>query len=193
METNSQNNSEIEKSSPPEASENSEVPVNNCEKCGRAISQATGKCYYCAEADPEDLKKLNFLMLDWQHSAAKDPDARASENSKKVLSFFQALAASASIAIGMVPDFIPDQSIYAYFIIAALIAFSCWCFYFNSATLVYSVIANAAGMIFFLNLAFKVIPQLILPAFVCGFIASLCAFTIFLITVRIYKNKAVEI
>ena len=193
METNSQNNSENENSSPAEVSANSGIPAVNCESCGRAISQTTGKCYYCAEPDPEDLKKLNFLMLDWQHKAASDPSARASENTKKVLSFFQALAASASIAVGMVSGFIPEQATYVYFIIAAVIAFSCWCFYFNSATLVYCVLANATGMIFFLNLAFQAMPHLILPAFICGFIASLCAFTLFLITVRIYKNKAVEI
>ena len=193
METNSQNTSEIENPSLTEASGNSDVSAQSCHACGRAISQTTGKCYYCAEADPEDLKKLNFLMLDWQHQAARDPATRASENSKKVLSFFQALAGSASISVGMVSDFVPGQATYIYFVIAALLAFSCWCFHFNSTALIYAVLANATGMIFFLNLAFQALPHLILPAFISGFIASLCAFTLFLITVRIYKNKAVEI
>lgn len=193
METNSENKSENENSSVADAPNSSAAAESLCQKCSRAISLTTGKCYYCAEPEPEDLKKLNLLMLDWQHKAASDPDARASENTKKVLSFFQALAASASIAVGMVDGFIPDQAVYIYFILAALIAFSCWCFYFNSATLVYCVLANTAGMMFFLHLAFKGLPQHILQAFICGFIASLCSFTLFLITVRIYKNKAVEI
>lgn len=193
METNSQNNLESENSSAPEASNSSSSPGNVCKMCSRAISLTTGKCYYCAESEPEDLKKLNILMLDWQHKAASDPDARASENTKRVLSLFQALSASACIAIGMVPDFIPIQASGVYFIFAALVAFSCWCFYFNSIALTYCVLANAATMFFFLNLAFRVMPDLILPAFACGFIAALNAFILFLITVRIYKNKAVEI
>lgn len=193
METNSQNNSENENSSAAEASTSPAMPESVCKICSRIISQTTGKCYYCAEAEPEDLKKMNLLMLDWQHKAASDPEARVSENTKKVLSFFQALAASACIAIGMVPDFIPIQPTWAYFLLAAIVAFSCWCFHFNSLALCYCVLANAACMFFFLNLAFKVMPDLILPAFACGFIGALNAFILFLITVRIYKNKAVEI
>ncbi len=189
MESNSKNKPENENSSAADASKSKA----NCKSCGRAISQTTGKCYYCAEADPEDIKNLNFIMLDWQRKAASDPDLRSTEKSKKVLSLIQAFVASACIALGLVPDFIPFKIANLVFLFGAVSAISCWCFYFNSLTLLFCIMANVANMLFFLQLAFKCIPQLIIPAFVCGFVASLSAFTLFLIMVRIFKNKAVEL
>jgi len=188
MESNSENIAENENSTAPAS-----VSDPSCKSCGRAISQTTGKCYYCAEADPEDIKKLNFIMLDWQHKAASDPDVRSTEKSKKVLSLIQAFIASACIALGIVPDFIPFNFSKFVFLFGILSAVSCWCFYFNSATLIFCILTNIATMIFFLELAFQCIPSLIIPAFVCGFVASLGAFTLFLIMVRIFKNKAVEL
>lgn len=189
MESNSENIPENENSVANDAS-TSEV---GCKSCGRAVSQTTGKCYYCAEANPEDIKNLNFIMLDWQQKAASDPDLRSTENIKKILSLIQAFIASACLALGMVPDFIPFKIVNFVFLFGALSAFSCWCFYFNSLTLLFCIVTNVATMLFFLQLAFKCIPQLIIPAFVCGFVASLCAFILFLIMVRIFKNKAVEL
>ena len=189
MESNSQNMSENENSSAAEAS----ISDHNCKSCGRALSQTSGKCYYCSEANPEDIKNLSFIMLEWQQKVASDPDLRSTENSKKVLSVIQAFIASACIALGLVPDFIPFRTTYLVYIFAVLSAISCWCFHFNSLTLLFCVITHAATMLFFLQLAFKCIPTLIIPAFVCGFIASLSAFALFLIMVRIFKNKAVEL
>ena len=189
METNSENIAENENSSDVQASVNEVL----CKSCQRAVSKTTGKCYYCAEADPEDIKKLNFIMLDWQHKAASDPDLRSTEKSKKILSLLQAFIASACIALGLVPDFTPHNLGSFSFIFGGITALSCWCFYFNSYTLIFCILCNTATMLFFLDLAFKCIPTLIIPAFVCGFVASLCAFTLFLIMVKIFKNKAVEL
>ena len=193
MESNSENLSQNESHSQQETSTGEKSGDLVCSSCGRAISQTTKKCYYCSEADPEDIKNLNFIMLDWQRQEASDPELRATEKSKKILSLFQIIMASTCFALGFVPDFIPFQSNLLYFMFGILAAISSWCFYFNSLTLIFSALVNTSCMIFFLNLAFKGLPQLIIPAFVCGFIASLSAFTLFLITVRIYKNKAVEI
>ena len=187
MESNSENTAENANSLTEESSE------KVCKDCGRALSLKTGNCYYCSEANPEDIKNLNFIMLDWQQKAASDPDLRAKERTVKVLSLLQAFLASACIALGFVPDFIQFDYPYVFFILGVLSAFSCWCFHFNSLGLVFSIVTNAAVLIFFLNLAFQSIPKLIIPAFVCGFIASFSALTLLLITLRIYKNKAVEI
>ena len=165
-----------------------------CLKCSRILSAQTGECYYCREMNPEALKKMNFLMLEWQRSEAGDPALRGNMKTRKAAAFMQALIASACIALAVLNDFIPVVSPLWYAGIGLVMALSCFSFHLNSYTLILSLVANAGVFIFFLNLAvFKCIPQYIMAAFISGFIASLAVLTICIVSVRIFKNKALEL
>ena len=145
METPSEKSESPEKKEPEENTvlENKADPQENqtpasssgsvCEECGRALSQKTGICYYCnREVDKETEKNLSMLLLDWQQEAAADPEARETEKLRKVLSVIMAIAASACITMGIVPDIDKFNPAYVHWSMGVLIAACCWCFYFNS-------------------------------------------------------------
>jgi hypothetical protein len=179
-----------------EVQENSETPKANyikCGDCGRALSQQSGKCYYCGQADPEAIKNLNFVMLDWQQQAALDSSGRAAEKAQKNLSILFAISTAFTLGIGMTglaASFVPT---YVFILLGLLLGFMGWCFSFNSLTLLAAASMQAFCMFFFSNLGIKFLPKLLFKAGLCGFASSLSFLAVAIITYRIIKNKAIEL
>lgn len=165
----------------------------SCKECGRALRQNTGKCYYCSEADPEAIKKLNFVMLDWQQEAALDTDARASESAQKKLSVLFMVSTALCILVAMTGVASAIYPTFIFMLIALVSGVIGWCFYFNSLTLFCAVISQAASAIFFAQLSIKFIPDQFGKAGFCSFISAISFISLALITYRIIKNKAIEL
>jgi hypothetical protein len=172
---------------------NDENTFDSCKACGRALSQKTGECYYCKErVDKETEKNLSLIMLDWQQQAVSDPDQRQKEKARKTISTMLVLIASACVATG-IARFVPYYPSYYFIICGALVAICCWCFYFNSLTLILTTISNLAVFILYTNSVMQSIPDHIGTAFICGAILSMPAFVMFIITLRIFKSKTIEL
>jgi hypothetical protein len=187
MESQPQNNNSLHA----ETSETSENQL--CKECARPLSQKTGECYYCKKGDVNMEKDLGMIMLDWQQQAASDPDARQKEKFQKGISLLLAILASACIASGIVPDFIPNFPAYYFLICGVAVALCCWSFYFNSITLLVTIITTMAVLLLYLNVILKSSPHLMMPAIASAFVVGISTFIIFLITFRIFKNKAIEL
>ena len=174
-------------------SEEEKNGTNNCPDCDRALSMKTGKCYYCSEEDPETIKNLSFVMLDWQHQAALDSEGRASEKAEKTLSLLFAFSAAGSIALGM--SGMANQYYPAYlFIVIGLVTGTMGAVFKNgSLPLIAATIFQTFCMFFYIQLAFKFIPGLIPNALVSGLGSAIAALSVILVIVRIIKNKAIEI
>jgi hypothetical protein len=174
--------------------ETSETTGNQlCKECARPVSQKTGECYYCKKGDVNMEKDLGMIMLDWQQQAASDPDARQKEKSKKGISLLLAILASACIASGIVPDFIPHFPAYYFLLCGVAIAFCCWSFYFNSMTLLLTIITTMAVLLLYANVILKSIPHQLMAAIASAFVIGISTLIIFLISLRIFKNKAIEL
>jgi hypothetical protein len=169
------------------------VSSTNCDKCQRALSVKTGQCYYCSEADPEAIKNLNFLMLDWQRQAAKDPETKATRKFVNILSVLFAMSAASSLVMSFSSAGTAHFPSWLFIIIAFTTAFMGWCFHFNSQALLCAVLLQMAAMFFYMSLAFKSLPSELLNAFFCGFVATLSTSCVLLITLRIFKNKAIQL
>ena len=180
-------------SEPLEKNEKQTANAINCQECGRAISQQSGKCYYCGEADQEALKNLKFVMLDWQQEAALDFNGRASESARKNLSALFAITAAITLGIaitGMASAFFPMAAI---ILLGVMLGILGSVFSLNSLTLLAAAICQAFNMFFFANLAIKFLPKLLIKAGICGFVSSLSFLAVAIITHRIFKNKAIEL
>ncbi len=176
--------------------EQKEIPESICKKCGRVLSTKSNSCYYCSEVTPEQIKNLNFIMLDWQHQEASDSEFHKGEKIRKIVTLLQIIACATFIALIIVPD-ITERSFLktVYHSLAIVLLFiSCRIFHLNSYTIIYCALLNCTIFIFSLSLAFSSLRQhYTIASFVYGFISSLSAFIIYLIIVRIYNNKAVEL
>ncbi|MCM8538382.1 MAG: hypothetical protein NE334_20735 [Lentisphaeraceae bacterium] len=165
----------------------------NCTECGRAISQKSGKCYYCSEADPEAIKKLSFVMLDWQQEAALDTDSRASESAQKKLSVLFMVNAALCLLFAMTGIASTLYPIYIFILLSAVLGVLGWCFYFNSLTLFLAAAGQAASFIFFSYLSTRFIPDNYTKAAFCSVSSSISFISLAIITYRIIKNKAIEL
>lgn len=176
-----------------EQSNSQNLDAINCSECGRAISQKSGKCYYCGEADPEALKKVKFAMLDFQQEAALDSDGRNSESARKNVSliFILTNAITMGIAItGIAKDYYPAT----YFIILGVtLGILGSLFSKSSLTLLTGALCQAITMFFFANLALKVISKSFIKAGISSFVSLLAFLAVAIITYRIIINKEIEL
>ena len=174
--------------------DNHEEVEELCKSCQRPLSKKTGECYYCKEVDKEAEKNLSMIMLDWQHEAASDPDARKQQSTRKVLSLVLVLQASACIAFGTVPNIDPFYGAHYHWIAGLVVAFCCWSFYFNSLTALTTIVLNLGVTLFYMNIILKAIAdKLFVTAFTSGLVVSMACFSLFLIIARIFKTKTIEL
>jgi hypothetical protein len=176
-----------------QSSENAESASQNCPKCKRLISQKSGQCYYCGEADTEAVKQLNMIMLEWKYQEAKDPRQRASQKAITILSVLFAMTSAVLIST----YFLPEMDIGIPFWLFGILSFGSgllgWCFHFNSLNLIIATFYQAGMIIFGTSLAIKCVPDYFSGAFLFGLLTALSICSVILITLRIFSNKAIEL
>ena len=69
-----------------------------CPKCSRAVSVASGTCYYCREVPKEKETELMLLALDLERKAEKEAEAAKTEGSL----IFVSVGLAAFTCLGMI-------------------------------------------------------------------------------------------
>lgn len=72
--------------------------TGKCPKCSRAVSVASGTCYYCREVPKEKESELMLLALDLERKAEKEAEAAKTEGSL----IFVSVGLAAFTCLGMI-------------------------------------------------------------------------------------------